>query len=123
MALKLNVGSKKLVQYRRGQGMVDYALLVAGVALVGVVGVSMMGHKTADLIGTVASVLPGSHSDDNGPIIASQIVETKFDGTDVVLDNAAVSTNIRSLNANLGFSGYDGEFVDDTHTATVTAGN
>ena len=120
MVRTFKVGMKRLARDRRGQGMVEYALLVAGVALVGVVGVSMMGHKTADLIGTVASVLPGSHSDDNGPIIAAQIVETKFDGTDVVLDNDAVSSNSRSLNGNLGFSGYDGEFVDDTHTASVS---
>ena len=31
---------------RRGQALVEYALLIAGVALCGIVGVSLFGEKT-----------------------------------------------------------------------------
>ncbi|HEX4150113.1 MAG TPA: class III signal peptide-containing protein, partial [Pirellulales bacterium] len=60
---------------RRGQGLVEYALIIAGVTLVCIVGVTMFGHKTADLLAAVAVVLPGAHTDDNGPITAGQLVD------------------------------------------------
>ena len=114
--------NRRSIRNRRGQGMVEYALLVAGVAIVCVVGVSMMGHKTADLIGTVASILPGSHSDDNGPIIAAQVVPTARDAKgDITLDSTTVLNPANTLNNNLGIAGYDGQFVDDTDAANVTS--
>ena len=61
---------------RKGQGLVEYALIIAGVAVIGVVGISMFGHKTADLIGTVAAVLPGAHTDDNGAITSGHLIGT-----------------------------------------------
>jgi Flp pilus assembly pilin Flp len=61
---------------KRGAAMVEYGLLVAGVALVTAAAVSMFGHKTTDMIGTIASVLPGAHGDDNGPILAGNLLET-----------------------------------------------
>ena len=113
MFQNLNSALKKLARDRRGQGMVEYALLVAGVALVCVVGVSMMGHKTADLIGTTAAILPGAHDDDNGPIAASQLVETKFENGVVQADSAAIGSNSRRLNANLGLGSNDDAFITD----------
>ena len=67
---------KKLIRNRKGQGLVEYALIIAGVALIGIVGISMFGHKVADLIGTVAAILPGAHTDDQGPIVAGHLIET-----------------------------------------------
>ncbi len=52
---------RKLIRNRKGQGMVEYALIIAGVALIAIVGITMFGHKVADLIGTVAAVLPGAY--------------------------------------------------------------
>ncbi len=49
---------RKLIRNRKGQGLVEYALIIAGVALIGIVGITMFGHKVADLIGTVAYILP-----------------------------------------------------------------
>ena len=51
---------RKLIRNRKGQGLVEYALIIAGVALIGIVGITMFGHKVADLIGTVAYILPGA---------------------------------------------------------------
>jgi len=48
---------RKLIRNRKGQGLVEYALIIAGVALIGIVGITMFGHKVADMIGTVAAIL------------------------------------------------------------------
>ncbi len=71
---------KKLIRNRKGQGLVEYALIIAGVALIGTVGITMFGHKVADLIGTVAAILPGAHTDDNAPIVAGHLIETDNNG-------------------------------------------
>ncbi len=71
---------KKLIRNRKGQGLVEYALIIAGVALIGIVGITMFGHKVADLIGTVAYILPGAHTGDNAPIVAGHLIETDNDG-------------------------------------------
>ena len=59
---------KRLFKNRKGAALVEYGLLIAGVALVSSAAVSMFGHKTSDLIGAMAAVLPGAHSGDNGAI-------------------------------------------------------
>jgi len=61
---------------RRGAALVEYGLLVAGVALVTAAAVSIFGHKTNDMIGAIAAVLPGAHTDDNGPILSGHMIET-----------------------------------------------
>ena len=33
-----------------------------------------LGHKTGDLLGTVAVFLPGAHDDDNGPVTSGHLV-------------------------------------------------
>jgi Flp pilus assembly pilin Flp len=71
---------RKLIRNRKGQGLVEYALIIAGVALICIVGITMFGHKVADLIGTVAAILPGAHTDDNAPIVAGHLIETDNNG-------------------------------------------
>ena len=85
--------SKKLVRRRKGQGLVEYALLIAGVALVCAVGVTMFGHKTAQLLDSVATVLPGAHPDDNAPIFQGQLIETTNNGNGIQLDLNTIKTN------------------------------
>ena len=82
----------KLFRNRKGQGLVEYALLIAGVTLIGAVGVTMFGHKTADLIGTVASILPGAHTDDNAPIVAGHLIETDNNGP-----NGSIELSVSSI--------------------------
>ncbi|MGO8691934.1 MAG: Flp family type IVb pilin [Thermoguttaceae bacterium] len=63
-------------QKRKGQSLVEYALIIAGVALISAVGISVFGHKVSDMIDAVAVVLPGAHQGDNGPISSGHIIET-----------------------------------------------
>ena len=77
---------------RKGQAMVEYALLVVCIAVVGAVATSMLGHKTADTLGVAASIMPGAHTDDNHPINTAQAVPTTLDGSgNIVLDTSATT--------------------------------
>lgn len=67
---------KKLFKCKKGQGLVEYALLLSGVALVTAAAVAIVGSKTSDMIAATAAVLPGAHTVDNQPIISGQIIET-----------------------------------------------
>jgi Flp pilus assembly pilin Flp len=76
---------------RKGQAMVEYALLVACVFIVGAVAFSMLGHKTADTAGIAAAIMPGAHTDDNNPINTSQVIGTKLDTNgDIVIDSSSL---------------------------------
>ena len=96
---------RKLIRNRKGQGLVEYALIIAGVALICIVGITMFGHKVADLIGTVAAILPGAHTDDNAPIVAGHLIETDNNGPNGSIEisttgvTAANGTN--RINSNL----------------------
>lgn len=106
----------KLINNRKGQGLVEYGLLIAGVALICAAAVSIFGHKTSDLIAAVATVLPGAHGDDNGPIQSGKLIETTAAGaTGAQLDAAAIvtATGDPRLGANvmgttLGTDGFGG---------------
>lgn len=70
---------KVLQQLRRnekGAALVEYALIVAGVALIGAAVVSVFGHKISDMMATVAAVMPGAHAEDNAPIVSGRAIET-----------------------------------------------
>ena len=69
----------KLLKNKKGSALVEYGLLIAGVALVSAAAVSVFGHKTNDLIAATATMLPGAHDDDNGAIISGKLVETERD--------------------------------------------
>jgi len=60
----------------KGAALVEYALIVAGVALIGAVAVSVFGHKVTDMLATAAAVLPGAHAEDNAPIVSGKTIET-----------------------------------------------
>src|SRR5690349_373248 len=76
---------------RKGQALVEYALIVVCVAVVCAVAVSVLGHKTADTIGIAASVMPGAHQDDNAPIATAEVIPTKVDGGNIVLNTQALT--------------------------------
>jgi hypothetical protein len=91
--------------------MVEYALLVAGVALIGAASTSIFGHKTNDMIAMTAAVLPGAHADDNGPIISGKLIETTNQalgegGVGIGLDVDAINApNTVRLGTNVGTLG------------------
>ena len=101
---------KKLFKNKKGAALIEYGLLIAGVALISSAAVSVFGHKTSDLIGTVAAILPGAHTDDNAPIISGKLIETTPTGTGVggatgiSLDFAKIQANsgTKRLGTNIG---------------------
>ncbi len=104
---------RKFFSNKKGQGLVEYGLIIAGVALVCAAAISLFGHKTADLVAATAAVLPGAHDDDNAPIVTGKLIETtKNANNDLVLDAAGIVTAsaTQRLGNNIGV------------TATTTAG-
>src|SRR4029450_12158513 len=61
--------TRRILRCKKGAALVEYALLVAGIALVGAASIAIFGHKTNDMVAMVAAVLPGAHTDDNAPIV------------------------------------------------------
>lgn len=57
---------------RRGQGLVEYIIIVAAVALIALVAVSIFGHKVADQYAIGAGMLPGAHTEDNVAIVTGE---------------------------------------------------
>jgi Flp pilus assembly pilin Flp len=113
---------RKLFSNKKGQGLVEYGLIIAGVALICAAAVSVFGHKTSDLISAVATILPGAHADDNGPIVSGKLIETtgSEDGP-IALDAEAivVATDAPRLGNNvggpaspLGSSGFGGLIIE-----------
>ena len=61
---------------KRGAALVEYGLLVAGVALTTAAAVSLLGHKTNAMLGTIASAQPSSNAEDVGAIRGGRIIAT-----------------------------------------------
>ena len=80
---------KALVRDKKGAALVEYSLLIAGVALMGAAAVSIFGHKTSDLMAAVAAVLPGAHEDDNAALVSGKIIETTDAGAGPIQLNVA----------------------------------
>lgn len=84
---------RKLFRNKKGQGLVEYALIIAGVALIAAAGISVFGHKVSDLISATATVLPGAHEDDNAPIASGKLIETAADSGAIQLDAGTIAAN------------------------------
>jgi len=76
----------------KGAALVEYALIIAGVALIGAAAVSVFGHKVTDMLSTSAAVLPGAHAEDNAPIVSGKVIETSPNANG--FDNGNASTGI-----------------------------
>ncbi|MCI0455564.1 MAG: hypothetical protein L0Z62_01125 [Gemmataceae bacterium] len=92
----------RLRKDRKGATMAEYSIMLAGVALLSLVAVSVLGHKVADLFSATAAILPGAHADDNGALVSGRLVETVNTGGTVTLDTAAVAAGGTRLGDNLG---------------------
>ena len=88
---------------RRGAALVEYGLIIAGVALVSAAAISIFGKKTSDMIGAAAAVLPGANAQDNGTIRSGRLIETT-DGSQgaIEIDTADIATGGNRLGENLG---------------------
>jgi pilus assembly protein Flp/PilA len=90
---------RKLVRDRKGQGLVEYALLVAGIAIISLAAISTLGHKTSDLMAAAAMMIPGAHQGDNAPITSGHLVETDAQGG---LTGNAIEVSSTQILANNG---------------------
>jgi Flp pilus assembly pilin Flp len=61
---------------RKGQGLVEYAFIVAAVAFICLLALSVFGHKLSDQYAIMAGMLPGAHSEDNSPIATQSFLQT-----------------------------------------------
>ena len=93
---------RKFFSNKKGQGLVEYGLIIAGVALVCAAAISLFGHKTADLVAATAAVLPGAHVDDNGPIVTAKLIETSQDETTSVINLGVTDIVANSGTARMG---------------------
>ena len=109
----------------RGAALAEYALIIAGVALIGAAAISIFGNKVTDLIAAAAAVIPGAHADTNAPIVSGKIIETSpnaqgFDdgnsATGIGLDvNAITQANgQKRLGDNVGGDGSISSLVLET---------
>ena len=69
----------RLHRDKKGAALVEYAILVAGIALISLVAVSILGHKVGDMYGAAAAILPGAHADTNGALQTGILVESRYD--------------------------------------------
>jgi len=90
---------RKLARDRKGQGLVEYALLVAGIAIISLAAISTLGHKTSDLMAAAAMMIPGAHTGDNAPITSGHLVETDAQGG---LTGNAIEVSSTQILANNG---------------------
>jgi Flp pilus assembly pilin Flp len=72
---------RNLLQNKKGQGLAEYGLLVAGIIIMSLAAVSVYGHKTSDMWAVGASLLPGAHADDLGSIQSGKLIATTGAGT------------------------------------------
>ena len=114
---------RKMLRNKKGQGLVEYGLIIAGVALISAAAISIFGHKTSDLIAAVATVLPGAHADDNGPMVSGKLIETTSaeDGA-IALDVATIAgntetgrldNNVRGATLSGGADGFGGLILEN----------
>ena len=75
---------------RKGQALLEYAFLIAGIAFIALVAVSVFGHKLSDQYAIAAGMLACAHADDAVPIAAMQFVET----TDAGPNGSLVGTGV-----------------------------
>jgi hypothetical protein len=76
---------------RRGQGLVEYIIIVAAVALIALVAVSVFGHKVADQYAIGAGMLPGAHAEDNNAIATGGFADTQINADGAITGNGQVS--------------------------------
>ena len=85
---------RKMLRNKKGQGLVEYGLIIAGVALICAASISVFGHKTSDLIAAAAAVIPGAHADDNGPLVSGKLIETtSAEDGNIALDVQTIAGN------------------------------
>jgi Flp pilus assembly pilin Flp len=100
--MKIN---KHITNKKRGAALVEYGLIVAGVALVAAAAVSIFGSKAAGLVSASARILPGANTVDNKIIEVGHVVSvTSTDGVNVGIDQSKLGEDVQKK---LGIEGTD----------------
>jgi len=67
-----------MMKFRRGKrGMVEYTVLIGAVTLIGILGLTVLGRKTSDTVGTLSVILPGSQTVDDLKHHQRHFIETE----------------------------------------------
>src|SRR5712692_2376602 len=85
---------RRLRRNDAGAAMVEYALIIAGVALIAAATISVFGHKTNDMLATATAVLPGAHAEDNAPIVSGRVIETSPNAPGLDQGNSATGIGL-----------------------------
>ena len=93
---------RKLFKNKKGQGLVEYAFIVAGVAFICLLALSIFGHKLSDQYSIMAGMLPGAHSGDNAPVASMAFLSTDVVGG-VQVGTGQISWN--NITGNTGVTG------------------
>jgi Flp pilus assembly pilin Flp len=67
---------RRLRQHEAGAALVEYALIIAGVALIGAAAVWIFGNRVTGMLTTAAAHLPAVRSETNAPDVRGRIDET-----------------------------------------------
>jgi pilus assembly protein Flp/PilA len=102
---------KKFIKDRKGQGLLEYAFLIAGIAFIALVAISVFGHKVADQYAIAAGMLPGGHTEDNLPIATTEWLETT--GTTSITGTGEISWQ--------SITGVTGTGVQENNVAAIGA--
>ncbi len=106
-----------------GAALAEYGLLVAGITMVSLVAVTVLGSKVGGLIGSVATLLPGAYTDQNAPVQVGQMLETRTEDTngdgvkEIVVDSSRITDDggglvgnepsVPRLGQSMGLDGHD----------------
>ena len=90
----------------KGAALVEYALIIAGVALIAAATISLFGHKTNDMLATATAVLPGAHNEDNAPIVSGKVIETSPNAPGLDQGNSAngIGLDVNAIQQSQGTS-------------------
>lgn len=111
------MSNRNIRRNRRGQGLVEYIIIVAAVAMISLVAVSVFGHKVADQYAIGAGMLPGAHAEDNLAIATGS-----FAGTDDA-SGALTGTGAVSWTDVTGSDPTTGTLVNNVITQGVNGGD
>lgn len=111
----------RLFKNRKGAALIEYGLLIAGIALISAGAVSLFGHKTSDMIATVAAIIPGAHPDDNNAIVSGKLIETTLAtganggaaASGITLDFTGIQSNAATDRLGQNIGGADGKAALD----------
>jgi len=93
----------------RGAALVEYALIIAGVALIGAAAVSVFGKQVTSMLTTAAATLPGSHATSDSTTVSG--VEISQRSTSV---NEGSPATGHSIGNNIGADGSLSSLVVET---------